>query len=297
MRRFRGLLLALLGIAIAVFGFFIIQSQLNRATTARPVPTLPPPPTVEVLVTTRAVPIRAILRAQDLKLLKVPVDLAPTGGLTSIEVAVGRITKISLAPGEMVLQHHLADPTNVNKDLAFAIADDQVLMAFPADDLMSQINLLQPGDLVDILVSLEVPVVPGEGTETLAPGEEVVKVPEMFTFNALQRTTLQAVVVEIVQQRAAARSSTPLTGSAARPAVGGPTPTPVPTPTPAPSQIQTRAIILALSPQDALVLKHVKDTAGVIDIVLRSPTSGQLFEADPVMPDYIRDLFELSLPR
>jgi pilus assembly protein CpaB len=55
--------------------------------------------------------------------------------------------------------------------------------------------------------------------------------------------------------------------------------------------------LLALSPQDALVLKHLKDSGAVIDIVLRAPTSNQNFELDPVMPDYLIDRYRLEVTR
>jgi hypothetical protein len=57
----------------------------------------------------------------------------------------------------MVMDHNLADPSNVNGDLGFVIGDNQVLMAFPATDLISTLGVLQRGDLVDILASIEAP--------------------------------------------------------------------------------------------------------------------------------------------
>ena len=54
---------------------------------------------------------------------------------------------------------------------------------------------------------------------------------------------------------------------------------------------------MALSPQDALVLKHIKDAGGIIDIVLRAPTSEARFELSPVMAEYLRDRFELVISR
>jgi len=70
--------------------------------------------------------------------------------------------------------------------------------------------------------------------------------------------------------------------------------TPVPTPTPSPSQRNTVALLLALDPQDALVLKHLKDTNAIFDLVLRSPTSNLVFELEPVTPEYLVDLFGLE---
>jgi hypothetical protein len=49
-----------------------------------------------------------------------------------------------------------------------------------------------------------------------------------------------------------------------------------------------QAILLTISPQDALVLKYVKDTDGVLDMVLRAPGAEQPpAAADPVDVDYL----------
>ena len=195
MSRRRGLILGVLGLLIVFVGIIVIRSALSRVTSPPPAPTLPPPLTSSVLVTTHAIPLRSLLKEDDLALVQVPIELVPPGALTGKNAAVGRITKIPLAAGEMVLVHHLADPTKISKDLAFTIGDDQVIMAFPMTDLMSQINLLQAGDLVDILVSINLPVLSAQEQAAGALGQASNSQEKMFTFNALQRITIQAVVV------------------------------------------------------------------------------------------------------
>lgn len=246
-----------------------------------------------MVVVTHDVPIRALLRVQDLTLVEVSVEFAPPNALNEISAALDRITKIPLVAGEIVMEHHLVDPTNIKGDLAFVIGDDQVLMAFPATDLMSQINLLQPGDIVDILVSIKQPVLPGQAGSVGLFGEEAEEEDELFTFSALQRVEISAVVVEIKLARQTS-STTSTTASAGFTEAEA---TPQPTPTPQPSEIEPQAILLALSPQDALVLKHLKDAGGVIDIVLRAPTSELFFELTPVMSEYLKDRYELMIAR
>ena len=56
----------------------------------------------------------------------------------------------------------------------------------------------------------------------------------------------------------------------------------------------TVALLLALDPQDALVLKHLKDTGAIFDLVLRSPTSNLLFDLEPVTDEYLIDLYGLE---
>ena len=60
-------------------------------------------------------------------------------------------------------------------------------------------------------------------------------------------------------------------------------------------QVQTKikAYLLAMDPQDALVLKHFKDSGANFDIVLRSPTSNQLFDQAPVTSKYLIDRYQL----
>ncbi len=244
-------------------------------------------------MTTHDIPLRALLDAEDLVVVDVLVELVPQNAIASIEDAVGRITKIPLVTGEMVMEHHLANPTNINKDMAFIIEDDQVLMAFPATDLMSQINILQPGDIVDILASVEQPILVSQAGNVELTGETQETEDVLFTFSALQRVTISAVIVEILPARGtgtttASASSTSLTSADA---------TPEPTPTPQPSQIEPQAVLVALSPQDALVLKHIKDAGGIVDIVLRAPTSVQIYGLSPVMSEYLKDRYELVITR
>ena len=110
-------------------------------------------------------------------------------------------------------------------------------------------------------------------------GEPVIKT---FTLDAMQRVEITATIIEVAS-----------TNQGGNPVVNQEG-TPVPTPTPSPNQRNTVALLLALDPQDALVLKHLKDTGAIFDMVLRSPTSNLVFELDPVTPEYLIDLYGLE---
>lgn len=287
MTRRRWIIIGLAGTFAVVLGLGLLAAILSRAIGPLPAATPIPPRTVSVVVTTHDLPIRTLLQPADVTLIDVPVQLAPLEALSNLEAAVGRITMIPLVTGETVAAHHLADPSNVTHDLAFVIADDQVLMAFPASDLMSRLNVLQPGDVVDILASLQSPLLPGPAGTGEGEGSA------LFTFNAMQQVEISAVVVEIVQGRRTGAT----TSSAVRVSEGEVEVQPQPTPTPQPSDLQPQALLVALDPQDALVLKYIKDAGGVIDIVLRAPTATVRFELSPVMAEYLRDRFELVISR
>ena len=286
MSRSRVILLALVGVALALVGGLFIAGIFRRSLAPAPTPTPPPPLTERVVVTTHDLALGSVLSESDVKEMEVPLGIAPRGTLKQASTAVGRMLKADLIGGEMVMTHHLADPTNLNRDLAFILRDDQVMMAFPADDLMSQLDMLKRGDLVDILVSIDIEVKPASANPLLPQGTQQPET-KLFTFDALQRIEISAVIVEVVSQPRGSQQESLLTQEG----------TPQPTPTPRPQELVPVGILLALDPQDALVLKHLKDSGAIVDIVLRSPTSNQLFELEPVMPEYLVDRYKLEFER
>lgn len=284
MSRRTGIILALVGIALALVGGIFVGSLFRRSASTAPTPTPPPPLTELVVVVTHDIALGSVLSEADMREVEVPLGLAPRGALIEISEGVGRMIKQDIVNGEMVMSQHLADPTNINRDLAFILQDNEVLMAFPVVDLMGQLEMLGRGDIVDIFVTITQEVQPVEEGPTLAL-ETQEPVSKQFTLDAMQRIEITATIVEI--------SSSNQGGSQGAPTVNDQG-TPVPTPTPSPAQRNTVALLLALDPQDALVLKHLKDTGAIFDFVLRSPTSNQLFELEPVTEDYLIDLFGLE---
>ena len=283
MSRRTGIILAIVGIALALIGGIFVGSLFRSRLATAPTPTPPPPLTETVVVATHEILLGSVLSEADMREMEVPLGLAPRGALVQISEGVGRMTKQNIVGGEMVMSQHLADPTNVNRDLAFILEDNEVLMAFPVVDLMGSLEMLGRGDKVDILVSIEqsVQIVEEGPTLSLETPEPETK---MFTFDAMQRLEITATIVEIVSTEDSGQGAQTLNAEG----------TPVPTPTPSPQQRNTVALLLALDPQDALVLKHLKDTNAIFDFVLRSPTSNQLFELEPVTADYLIDLYGLE---
>lgn len=242
-----------------------------------------------MVVATHDVALGTVLHAEDLKLLTVPVGLIPRDALHEIEPIAGRFSKVDLVTGEMVLEHNLADPTNVSHDMAFVIDDSQVLMAFQPGDLMTGLGILQRGDQVDILVSMAHAVAaPPEDEEAVVTGDaEGPTETLLFTYDAMQRVEISAMIADITYEEQASTTT-------ALPSIPGAEEEPLPEPEVV--EVRIRAYLLALAPQDALVLKHLKDTGAQFDLVLRSPSSEQFFELQPVVPQYLIDLFGLELP-
>lgn len=273
-----GIVIAVVGVVLIGLGILAINTVLRQSFAPPAQPTPEVEATQDIVVTTQDLAVGAVLNREDVQMASVPVSLVPRDALQTIEAALGKIVTVHLIQGEMVLQHHLADPTNVSHDVGYIIADDEVLMAFPASDLMSGLGVLQRGDNVDIFATMTVEVSP-TNTTTIGTTANQPTEPKTFTFDAFQRIQITAMVVDVVTQ--AESNNTP--GQ--------------PQPTPNPADVRVRAYLLALKSQDALVLKNMKDAGMNFDIVLRSPTSNQLFDVSPVTEEYLVQRFKLQLPK
>jgi Flp pilus assembly protein CpaB len=276
-----GIIIAVVGVGLIALGILAINTVLKQSF-APPVQATPEvEATTDVIITTHDMAVGSVLNREDVQVATIPVSAVPRDALTTIDSALGKITIVHLIQGEMVLQHHLADPTNVAHDIGYIIEDNQVMMAFPSTDLLSTLGVLQRGDTIDILASMQVEITPTR----IAPGgttteEQQTTINRLFTFDAMQRVTVSAVVADVVTDS----NTTASTEGEAQP-------------TPNPADVRVRAYLLVLSPQDALVLKHMRDAGATFDIVLRSPTSNELFELSPVTVEYLLQRYELTIPK
>jgi pilus assembly protein CpaB len=255
----RGCLWLTAGLVVAVLAGVVAYLTLSRsAPSAGGAPAAGPQ--VTVLVAARAVTVRTQLAEADVALKQVPVEAAPQGFVPDLASAVGRITLVDLYPGEILLAQRLVDPNVASGDgrVALLMSADQVLMALPAADLMSQVGVLKPGDHVDLLFSLAFPY---NTAGQAQPAGAATTADQQVTFNLLQNVVIAAVV-----------------GGGAT--SGGQTTAP-------------QALLLTVSPQDALTLKYVVDAGGVLGIVLRAPGAEGPFEIEPVDQNYLIDRYSI----
>jgi len=230
-----------------------------------------------VVVVTRDMTLGDTITETDVEVVNIPVEMAPRTAIEDISEVAGKIVKTELVQGEMLLSHNLADPTNNAKDLSFILSDEHVLMAFPADDLMSRESMIKRGDIVDIFASFELEVrTIGEPVDetTGEPQEPDIRV---FTVDSMQKVGVTAMVMEVIS----GDEPTTLIES------GEEDPTDVIT--------KPRAYLLALNPNDALILKHLKDTDAIFDIVLRAPTSTIQFNLLPITTEYLIEYYGLEI--
>ena len=164
MARTRGCLWLMAGAVVALLAGLVGYLTLSNATAQRDAPA-GGLPEVQVVVAAQAVAVRSALTDKDVVLRSVPVNLAPEGALQETRAVVGKVAMTDLVPGEVILQQRLADPNVTARDgrAALMMAGDEVLMAFPAADLLSKAGVLKAGDHIDLLFSLQVPTEPRAG--------------------------------------------------------------------------------------------------------------------------------------
>ena len=244
---------------------------------------------INVVVVTRDLKLGDRIDTADVSVITVPVDAAPRDILSTVDQAVGKFVKTDMVQGEMLLSHNLADPTNNNQDLSFVLSDDHVLMAFQPGDVMTHDSIIQRGDVIDIFATLDETVknIPGStvgsqsstSTSTTTTGATAITgAPEetttrSFTLDSFQHISVTALVLNVISPE----STDAVTGQV----------------TPAKTSVNT--YLLALNPQDALILKHLKDGNAQFDLVLRAPTNTKDFNLTPVTDDYIVEYYGLEI--
>ena len=279
------ILFALIGIILVGVGLIVAlrlnQQLLTRADRNADGANAEETPQVNVVVTTHDLFLGDFLGPEDLAVVTMPSEFVPRNAVTSIDDAANRLVKTDMVQGEMVLKHNLADPTNINHDIAYILSDNHVLFAFPADDLMSVNSVIQRGDIVDILATISIDVSKigaVEGEEQVSPvaeeGSTQEKEVHIITMDAYQAVEITALVADIVK----------VEGEETDPAAS-----------PDRGNVKVRAYLLALPPQDALLLKHLVDTGATFDMVLRAPTSRGNFDLIPVTKEYIVELYGLGI--
>jgi len=266
MKRRKGIVWLITGIILALFAglltFRLLSGMAPTSVVADQAVTVP------VVVARTDVPMRTLLTDDMVEIQQMPPELVPAGAASTLDQVLGKISKTDLVAGEVLLIERLADPAKKGVDILFTMPEDKIVIALPADDLMSRTGLLRPGDKVDILCSLEI--------ETSDEEQGIMGTGKLVTFSALQNQEITGIVLTSIGAETAAMLETMTGGD-----VG--------------TEGQEKIILLAVDPQDALLLKHLKDAGGIVDFALRAPTNEQFMRTEPVMQDYLIDRYQMAL--
>jgi len=268
-----GIIVAVVGVLLIALGTYAVIRVYNDAI-GEPVAeevvqeevTLVP-----VVVASRDLSLGAVVTSGDLSIAEVPVQFVPRGALERVEDAVDKILKVDIIQGEMVLDHNLANPTDRTQDIAWVMSETHVLMAFPAGDLMSRHAIIRRGDIVDLFATITSEI------ETINEDGETEVTSTSLTLDTMQRINITALVADIIVNEEQVRAENGEEDGVPR------------------RTVVVQAYLLALDPQDALIMKYLKDTGANFDMVLRAPTSTGQFNLTPVTAEYLKELYGLEI--
>jgi Flp pilus assembly protein CpaB len=261
-----GLLLAILAAGISYYAFQQIVTQQASASEDKSTQT--------VVVAKQIINERAVIRLGDISTEERPIEEVPSGAVFKTEDAVGSIANRPIPAGQVLLAQNLvesfpstslepADIVTGTVNFSEALGEDLVAYALPATDRLSMEGILLPGDHVDLLFSTDV-VGEQEGT-----GGKV----SVYAIQDLE-------VLQIIYK------PPPTEGEEEKKEAK-----------PEPAALVPKILIMAMEPQDAVVLKYAIDTKTSIDLALRAEDNQRTFEVDAVTINIVAERYEFVAPR
>jgi pilus assembly protein CpaB len=252
------------GLALAIGAFALVASIGQRAQAAA----LHGVPQTQVVMATQPIAQHMAIRAGAVALRPFPTAFVPAGAATRLEDVVGKYATADLARDQIVLTAQVS-PTRRANNLSALIPDGQVAFWMPLPDLLAQSGGLRAGDRVDILLSLDV----SRDTQNLDTRLRAAAGVPTSAKGLVTQTTLQN--VEVFFTGSASNADL---GEGQRPSGGA------------------RVVVFLLDPQDALLAKHVKDSGGTIDLVLRSASMRDRYDTEAISADTVLDRFQFRVP-
>lgn len=207
-------------------------------------------------------------------------DSWPSGAAVEVQDVVGGTAMRDIAQGEVIVMQDVRIISGT-MDLRFLLGDDKIAVALKADDILSNWGAVLPGDHVDVLFTLDLILEKPMYIEDITTVEEASLYAQIERDQSLDNAsvlTLQNLeVLQIIEE--------PQLDEEQQAQQEGP------------PQVPERALILKVDPQDAVVLKYLRDSIGIIDLALRSPENDTLFTVQPVNINYLMLRYGIVLPQ
>jgi Flp pilus assembly protein CpaB len=297
---------------------------------------------VQIVVAAQNIPRGTRITADNnaVKTMMWPQAALPEGVLVDVTTTHGRIARqdipIDMPITEGLLTSQPGDLTAAGSDAALLLPPGRVAFAMPVGRWSSVAWAIQPGDHVDVLVSLliveldeEFQTEPPNTTyvEVVDPetGERTFELQRVGRLEALPDGTLVMVVPREEWQRPGMTTQMVVQDAivlgvgdwehaeigdvaAKRDELGDetqggdeevdPESAEAPTPTPLPEvRPLYGSVTLGVTPQDALILKYLGEVDASIDLVVRSTAdAGDVYTTDAVTLDYVFERYAIDVP-
>jgi len=266
----RGWIWLIGGVILALMAGVLTFSTINDATTAAVKSSIQESATTQVLVAVTDIPANQLVTAEMVEIKSVPVYVAPLQAATALDQVVNRIATGPIPTGSFLIREQLVNPTDPNAPVLYTMDSSQVLMAIPSSSLLGNLGMLKVGNRVDIAYTKDLTVkILNETSEQPASQDAQTQTQNSsdtipVTFFGLQNIEIKGLPSFALGQEA---------GTVTAP----------------------DAVLVAVNPQDALVLKYLMDTGSDMEMFLRAPGNDTLVPMLPVDEEYLINRFQLHL--
>jgi len=277
-RKRLGLILIGGGVILALIVGVMVYSQVSDAERVKA-----QLPTARVVIATADIPARTEIAASMINVQTVPNELVQAGAATKVEDVVGKFTPNAVTKGEVINTQKIG-PISAKNAPSFSIEKGKVMYVMPVSFAgtqfsLAQVNALRSGDRVDLLYTTI--NAPQNLSSDQRAAVDANPIPYLQT-----RIMLQDLRIQEIGSYAADGSLVPAGGD---PAKGG-------------TSIASANIIFVVDPEEALVLKWLKDAATYykqsnVEMVLRSPADDQQADNNLVVNfNYMQQKYNLAPP-
>lgn len=108
-----------------------------------------------------------VIRKEELELLSLPGKYSHPDAARKIEEVVGRIATSDISSGEEVLKQHILSSKDNSDRLAYSIPLSKRAVSIPIDEISGVSGYIKPGDHLDIIATIDIPVIDVQGNEKL----------------------------------------------------------------------------------------------------------------------------------
>jgi pilus assembly protein CpaB len=283
----RGRILILLGLILAI-GTAVAVFVVIRSMQPEPVV----PDLEEVVVAVQPIAEEESVRGR-IDLRPVPSDYIPEGALRTLEGTEEMLAAGPIPQGTILHPDMLLTPMELLQEgqLGRLVEPGKLAVAFPISELSSVSYGIQPGDHVDVLMTLFF-VDMDQQTQTkeplcppLCPGAEGQTMAEVSDQRPRLATQLTLQDVKVLGVGRWVQEEVPAEEADNQARTGEQVPVELP-----------KYITVEMTPQDALVLKLAREQGASIDLAVRAQDDDQVFATQQVTLDYLLARFGISLP-
>lgn len=258
-------LIILVGIILAVAAFAGIVYLGSNSTLPGGTPQATQVTTVKVLQATTDIPLGAVVTADQVTVVTVPVTSAPVDAFSDPSQVVGHIVRTPIAANTTLTSADFANAATANSDAVVrALKQGMRAISLQVDQASGVGTLIQPGDRVDVVIGLKIQEympLPATGPQASAPPQPFPGGPQLSVKDIIEN-------VEVVGTLFPPPTTTTTGQQQAQPSQ-------------APSQGvgltgQQEIVILAVTAQQAEVIKFAQVEAtdnadSPISLILRAP--------------------------